>query len=53
MKKSALEYSIPRDVVSVVLRDVGFGVTGWYSDFGGGGGGVSSLRRPLGILGQG
>ena len=35
MKYSALEDIIPRDVVSVVLRDVVFGVTGWYSDFGG------------------
>ena len=35
VKKSALRYSMPRDVGSVVLSFVGFGVTGWYSDFGG------------------
>ena len=32
VKKSAPEDSMPRDVGSVVLMDVGFGVTGRYSD---------------------
>ena len=36
MRKSALGDSVPRGVGSIVLRDVGFGVTGWYSGFGGG-----------------
>ena len=31
MKKIALEGSMPRDVGSVVLMDVGLGVTGRYS----------------------
>ena len=31
MKKSVLEDSMPRDVGSVVLMDVGLGVTGRYS----------------------
>ena len=33
MKKSTLGGSMPRDIGSVVLRGVGFGITGWYSDF--------------------
>ena len=42
--------SIPRNVGSLVIRDVGFDVTGRYSDLGGGG--VSYMRNPLVLLGQ-
>ena len=35
VKKISLGVSMPRDVVYVIIRDVRFGVTGWYSDFGG------------------
>ena len=53
MNKSALGRIVPRGVGSVMLGDVGYiGVTGWYSDLGGGGGGVSSLRIPFCILGH-
>ena len=36
MNKSSLEVIVRRDVGSVLFRDVGFGVTGWYSEFVGG-----------------
>ena len=47
----ALRGKLPRNVGSFLLREVGFGVTVWNSDFGGGGG-VSSLRGPLHLFGQ-
>ena len=43
MKKSSPEDIMPRDVGSDVLMDVGFGITGRYSNFGG------SLYIPLGV----
>ena len=33
MKKGYLGSIISRDVGSIVIRRVGFGVKGWYSDF--------------------
>ena len=47
----SLVYCIPRDVGSVVIIDVGFYVTGQYSDFGGGI--FSFLKVPLDILVRG
>ena len=35
LKNSTLGDSMPRDFGSIVVRYVRFGVTGWYSNFGG------------------
>ena len=35
VSKSSINISVPRNVGSIMLMNVGFGVTGRYSDFGG------------------